>query len=91
MPPLPDPLGNNVSGPREYSSYRPVHPSPTLNGLRLEALSSLERIYWGRRCAIDTPYYALLTGYGEAYPAIPQIGEGPPHYDVILPTGQVVI
>lgn len=66
MPPL-DVLAP-VLPATEAGRARPVHPSPMIDGLRLEVLSPREIAWWGRRFGIDTPYVMVPTGWGEWVP-----------------------
>lgn len=69
MPPLPDqdqPLTPSVP----FAHGRNGHPSPLVDGLRLEVMSDREIGYWGHRFGIDTPYFYTFTGWGEIIPLI---------------------
>jgi hypothetical protein len=69
MPPLPDsqrPVAAALGVPRA----RPAHPSPTRDGLRLEAMSAKEIGWWGNRFGIDIPYLMVPTGWGEWEPLV---------------------
>lgn len=57
-----------IASPTASPPARAVHPSPRREGLGLEAMTPRELIWWGQRFGIDTPYLAILTGFGEAIP-----------------------
>lgn len=67
MPPLDvqqEPLSSPVASPLA----RPVHPSPAISLLRLEALTPKEVGWWGHRFGIDTAYLMTPSGWGEMFP-----------------------
>ncbi len=68
MPPLDSPAP--IQSPSLSPTYHPVHPSPTLNGLRLEGMSSKEVGYHGHIWGVDTPYLFVFSGFGEVIPLI---------------------
>lgn len=49
---------------------RAQHPSPIIDGLRLEAISPKEAGYLGHVFGVDTPYLMVPTGWGEWIPLI---------------------
>lgn len=49
---------------------RPAHPSPTHDGLRLEAESAREVGYHNLRFGIDVPYLMVPLGWGEWAPLV---------------------
>jgi len=74
MPPLidPPPVASGVlGGPRDLTERlpRPVHPNRRW-GLRLEAKSAREQLWWGRRWGIDTPRVFYRLGFGEWAPLV---------------------
>lgn len=62
------PIMPAVAVPRAH----PQHPSPTVDGLRLEGLSVKEAGYHGQVFGVDTPYVFAFTGWGEIVPLIYQ-------------------
>lgn len=49
---------------------RPIHPSPTVDGLALEVMSGKEIGYHGQRFGIDRPYLMVQSGWGEWLPLV---------------------
>lgn len=71
MPALDDsdqlaPITSAVAVPRA----RAQHPSPLIDGLRLEVLSVREAGYWDHVFGVDTPYLMAPAGFGEWIPLI---------------------
>ncbi len=69
MPALDD-GGTLIYPPSMMPPGRPVHPSPSLDGLRLEVKTARELAYYGHVWGIDTPYLMVPTGFGEYIPLI---------------------
>jgi hypothetical protein len=95
MPPLidPPPVAPGVLGGSQDLTERlprPVHPNRRW-GLRLEAKSPREQLWWGRRWGIDTPYLAYPLGFGEWAPLVGQGIFMPPASNVraFTPDGNV--
>jgi hypothetical protein len=59
-----------IQSPTLVPRGRPMHPSPSRDGLRLEVMSAKEIGYWNHRFGIDTPYLIVPTGFGEWLPLI---------------------
>jgi hypothetical protein len=68
MPPLDTP--QQILPATLVANARPAHPSPSIDGLRLEVLSPKEASYWGHVFGVDTPYLMVPTGWGEWIPLI---------------------
>lgn len=69
MPPLPNqdmPIGRMPATP----PARPQHPSPIVDGLRLEVMTGRELAYHDHRFGIDVPYLMLPLGWGEWSPLV---------------------
>lgn len=69
MPALPD-RDEPIVGPSVVPPARAQHPSPLIDGLRLEVMSIREAGYFGHVFGVDTPYLMLPTGWGEWIPLI---------------------
>jgi hypothetical protein len=63
MPPLP---GSPPPPAPRTGPYRVAHPLPGRGSLEL--MSGRERMWWGRRFGLDTPYLATFSGWGELVP-----------------------
>jgi hypothetical protein len=70
MPPLTDIVQQPISMAPAVPHARPAHPSPTVDGLRLEVESARELGYHGQRFGIDVPYLMLPLGWGEWSPLV---------------------
>jgi hypothetical protein len=74
VPPLIEPPPVNLGvlgGSQDLTERLPRPPRPNRRwGLRLEAKSAREQLWWGRRWGIDLPYIAYPLGFGEWAPLV---------------------
>lgn len=57
-----------IRAPSLMPRGRPQHPSPSLDGLRLEVMSAKEIGYHGHIFGVDVPYLMVFSGFGEVIP-----------------------